>query len=147
VTMATTCSSYESEAAARAAVDGLLAADVAGSEIRVVMGSSHGDAREAPVGGFAGAGDERVGAFAGEGGRVSDAMGRFAAGDDARRGSFADLDRETVTTYHDGVRRVMVASHRDLRRMLIAAGLDEASAEADVAALHAGRVLVLVRSA
>jgi hypothetical protein len=45
------------------------------------------------------------------------------------------------------VRRVRIASHQNLLRMLTDAGLDETTAAADVAALHAGRILVLARSA
>lgn len=144
--MTTICRAYESEDAARAAVDRLLAVDIAGGEIRVVMGSPQGDLREAPVGSFADAAGERVGAFAGAGHTASEAMGAFAGDGDARRGSFGDLDRESVTTYQDGVRRVTIASHRDITRMLVATGLDEPTAAADVKALHGGRVLVLVRA-
>jgi hypothetical protein len=70
------------------------------------------------------------------------------AGDpgEGRRGGFSDVDRDSVTTYHDGVERVRVAQHHDLRRMLLEAGLDRAAADADVEALYHGRVLVLVRS-
>jgi hypothetical protein len=51
------------------------------------------------------------------------AVGAFAGGEQ-RGGSFADADRDVVTDYPDGV--------------------DDATAERDVRALHAGRVLVLV---
>ena len=37
-----------------------------------------------------------------------------------------------------------VAGHRSLKRLLTDAGLDDATAERDVRALHAGRILVLV---
>jgi hypothetical protein len=144
--MPTICRAYETEDQARAAVDRLLAAGASDAEIRVVMGTPAHDQRDAPVGRFAGMGD-RVGAFAGAAGSSHDAMGSFAGDGDRRRGSFGDLDRETVTTYRDGVRRVQVASHRKLRRMLVEAGLEEDVAAADVDALHAGRVLVLVRAA
>jgi len=144
--MTTICRAYASEESARAAVGRLLAAEVADSEIRVVMGAPRGDLRDAPVGGFADTASERVGAFAGAAHGAGEAMGAFAGDGDARRGSFGDLDRESVTTYQDGVRRVTIASHRDLERMLIAAGLDEPTAAADVKALHDGRVLVLVRA-
>lgn len=39
-----------------------------------------------------------------------------------------------------------VAGHRKIKRLLTDAGLDEATAERDVDALHAGRVLVLVEA-
>jgi len=62
------------------------------------------------------------------------------------RGAFGDADRDTVTSYPAGVARVRIAAHRGLKRLLLEAGLDEAAADADVSALHDGRVLVLVRS-
>jgi hypothetical protein len=138
--MPTLCRIYSSDADARAAVDDLLAAGHTGADIRVLMGShDHGDDRE---GAFAGDGGE-AGAFAGEAG----APGSFAGAAPPRRGGFADIDRETVTSYQDGVPHVRIASHRNLKQMLVDAGLDPAAAETDVAALHAGRVLVLVRDA
>jgi hypothetical protein len=102
------------------------------------------------VGRFAGgdaAGTEPVGSFAGTRGATSgDAMGAFAGEpDQQRRGGFGDLDRDTVTTYADGVPRINVGSHRDLTRTLVDAGLDRPAAEADVTALHHGRILVLVQ--
>jgi hypothetical protein len=112
------------------------------------MGDAVHDAREAPVGGFAGDAGERVGAYAGAAHSAREAMGGFAGGaDEQRRGGFADVDRETVTTYRDGVERMRIASHHDLRRMLVGAGLDDATAMADVEALHRGCVLVLVTGA
>jgi hypothetical protein len=71
------------------------------------------------------------------------ATGAFAGGEQ-RGGSFADADRDVVTEYPDGVERVRVAGHRSLKRLLTDAGLDEATAERDVRALHAGCILVLV---
>src|SRR3954452_14746590 len=138
--MPTHCRIYCSHVDARAAVDDLLAAGHTGADIRVLMGSHHhGDDRE---GAFAGDGGT-AGGFAGEAG----APGSFAGAAGPRRGGFADIDRETVTHYQDGVPHVRIASHRNLKQMLVDAGLDPASAEKDVAALHAGRVLVLVRDA
>lgn len=149
--MPTLCRSYESPAAADAAVARLLAAGVAEAEVQVLMGEAVMDARDAPVGGFAGTtttAAETVGAYAGAAHSGRDAMGAFAGdGDAQRRGGFNDVDRETVTTYGAGVRRVRIASHHDLMRMLTDAGLDETTAAADVAALHAGRILVLATGA
>ena len=148
--MATLCRAYASPADADAAVDRLLTAGVADAGIQVLMGDAVHDARDAPVGGFAGtttADAETVGAYAGVAHSGREAMGAFAGDADAqRRGGFNDVDRETVTTYGAGVRRVRIASHHDLRRMLLDAGLDEASAAADVEALHQGRILVLANS-
>ena len=148
--MATLCRSYTSAQDAHAAVDRLLMAGVAGAEIRVLMGEALHDSRDAAVGTFGGPSStdaETVGAYAGVGHSGREAMGTFAGDADAqRRGGFSDVDRETVTTYRAGVTRVRVASHHNLERMLVDAGLDAASARADVDALHRGRVLVLVQS-
>jgi|1185.fasta_scaffold1369745_2 hypothetical protein len=146
--MPTTCSAYWTEDEAQAAVDRLLATGVPGDRVRVLMGAPIRDHRDERVGHFAAHGeDDRVGAFAGSPGTSREAMGSFAGDPDAqRRGGFGDLDRETVTSYRDGVPRIHVASHRNLEKMLVEAGLDEDAAEADVKALHDGRVLVLVRT-
>ena len=75
-------------------------------------------------------------------------MGTFAGDPDKqRRGAFSDTDRDTVTTYGSGVKRTRIASHHRLEKILVDAGLDQAIAAANVSALHAGRVLVLVHSA
>jgi hypothetical protein len=143
--MATTCSAFHTEDEARAEVERLLAAGTPGDQIRVLMGEAVLDQRESPVGSFAGEA-AAVGAFAGEAHSARDGMGTFAGdASEHRTGGFGDIDRETVTTYADGVKRVQIASHRDLQRMLVDAGLDEATAAADVDALHHGRVLVLSR--
>jgi hypothetical protein len=148
--MPTLCRTYPSEPDARHAVDRLMAAGVAGAEIHVLMGESAHDSRDAPVGGYAGsstANDALVGAYAGAAQSSRAGMGTFAGdADGQRRGGFDDVDRETVTTYAADVMRTRIASHHDLRKMLVGAGLDEATAKADVAALHEGRVLVLVQS-
>jgi hypothetical protein len=137
--MPTLCRIYSSDADARAAVDELLAAGQSGADIRVLMGAhDHGDE---PEGAFAGAGGA-PGAFAGEGGTA----GSFGGAAEPHHGGFGDIDRETVTSYQDGVPHVRIASHRNLRQLLVEAGLDPAAAEKDVAALHAGRILVLVRA-
>jgi hypothetical protein len=144
--MSVVCRSYTDEGEARRAVDALLAAGIPGEGIRVLMGEPARDARAAPEGEFAGTttpGDV-VGDFAGPGHRRDVGAGAFAGMAEAQRGgSFADADRETVASYPGGVERQRVAGHRDLRRLLIEAGLDEAAADRDVAALHEGRILVL----
>jgi hypothetical protein len=148
--MPTLCRAYSPEEDAQAAVDRLLMAGVAGAEIRVLMGETLHDSRDAAVGTFAGASstdDETVGAYAGVVHSGREAMGTFAGDADAqRRGGFSDVDRETVTTYAAGVERVRIASHHNLEKMLLDAGLDAPTARADVDALHRGRVLVLVES-
>jgi hypothetical protein len=149
--MATLCRAYDSEQDARTAVDRLLMAGIAGARIRVLMGETLHDSRDGAVGTFAGetaADAETVGAYAGVAHSGREAMGAFAGdADAARRGGFDDVDRETVTTYAAGVERVRIASHHNLEKMLVDAGLDQATARADVDALHRGRVLVLVESA
>jgi hypothetical protein len=61
-------------------------------------------------------------------------------------GSFAGVGGP-IATYDDGVRRVHVVTHRALERVLANAGLDADAVADDVAALHHGRVLVLVDAA
>ena len=148
--MATLCRAYTSEDDAHAAVDRLLAAGIAGSEVHVLAGAAVHDSRDEAIGGYAGTadGDAVVGAYAGAAHSAREAMGTFAGdADGRRRGGFSDVDRDTVTTHAAGVTRVRIGSHHDLERMLVDAGLDEATAKADVRALHEGRVLVLVQSA
>jgi hypothetical protein len=148
--MATLCRAYRSEQDAHDAVDRLLAAGVAGAEIRLLLGQTAHDSRDAPVGGYAGTSTptaEVVGSYAGAPHSAREAMGTFAGAADAeRRGGFSDVDRDTVTTYAADVTRVRIASHHDLRKLLVDAGLDDATAGADVRALHEGRILVLVES-
>jgi hypothetical protein len=145
--MPSSCSAYTTDTDAYAAVDRLLAAGTSGERITVLTGSAEHDHRDERVGSFAG--DARVvGAFAGASRGVADAMGSFVPGaGDARRGSFGDGDRDVVMTFQDGVRRAHVASHHELARVLADTGLDAAAVADDVAALHHGRVLVLVAAA
>jgi hypothetical protein len=149
-TMPTLCRSYPSEHDAHDAVDRLMAAGIAGAAIHVLMGETAHDSRDEPVGGYAGsttADTAVVGAYAGAAHSTRSAMGTFAGdADDQRRGGFDDVDRETVTTYAADVKRTRIVSHHNLEKMLVDAGLDDATAKADVEALHEGRVLVLVRS-
>jgi hypothetical protein len=149
--MSTLCRAYISQQRAHAAVERLLSAGIAGAEVQVLMGETVHDSRDEPIGGYAGtttADGEHVGAYAGAAHSGREAMGAFAGDADAqRRGGYSDVDRETITTYNADVKRVRIASHHNLKKMLVDAGLDEATAEADVEALHDGRVLVLVQSA
>jgi hypothetical protein len=52
-----------------------------------------------------------------------------------------------VVTHSDGMEQSRVAGRRELKKLLMDAGLDDATAEADVDALHRGRILVLVHVA
>jgi hypothetical protein len=144
--MAVICRAYGSHDEAQRAVGSLMSAGVPGEGIRVLMGEPERDAREAPEGEFARSvgPDDVVGSFAGEGHRRDEGMGTFAgSAAEQRGGSFADIDRETVASYPNGIERVRVAEHRQIHRMLTEAGLDETTADRDVAALHEGRILVL----
>jgi hypothetical protein len=143
--MQATCSSYPTEAEARAAVEQLIADGMPGARIFVITGQLTKDHRDEHVGAYAGDGAV-VGAFAGAGGSTGDAMGSFAGGGDERRGGFGDADRDVVTTYAAGVSRMHVASHRELEQRLASAGLDADAIATDVRAVHEGRVLVLVEA-
>jgi hypothetical protein len=113
--------------------------------VRVLTGEPQRDAREEQVGEFAGPTDPGapVGEFAGGTHPQRQGRGHFAGGEQ-RGGSFADADREQVVSYPGGVEHARVAGHRKVKKILTDAGLDQAAAERDVDALHAGRVLVLV---
>ena len=147
--MPTLCRAFSTLDDAREAVQRLLAAGDSGEEIRILSSTPEHDHRDDAVGRFAGAArsDARVGAFAGEARSSRDPMGAYGGAESAgRRGGFGDLDQDTITSYTGGVRHVRMASHRALKRMLVDAGLDDATAQTDVRALHDGRVLVLVRT-
>jgi hypothetical protein len=148
--MTTLCRAYAIEDDAQAVVSDLLAAGLPGADIRVLMGRPERDQRAEAVGRFAGdrlAPSDPVGTFAGSAGSSQDAMGAFAApSTSGRRGGFGDLDRDTTTSYPNGVARVDVTTHRDLHRSLVEAGVDEPTADADIRALHQGRVLVLIHA-
>jgi hypothetical protein len=145
--MESQCSGYQNDVDARTEVERLLAAGVPAERISVLVGRMSADHRDEPEGAFAGEAGA-VGMFAGEAGATGDAMGSFAGGaGDQRRGGFGDADRDEVVTYAHGVRRVHIASHRELERRLTEAGLDADAVAAEVAALHHGRALVLVRPA
>ena len=145
--MAAVCRSYASHAEALDAVNAVLEAGIDGAGVLVLTGEPPRDGRAAPVGAFAGAshsaGEVAVGSFAGAPHAHSAGMGAFA-GDAQRGGSFADADRELVTSYPAGVERMHVAGHHRITRLLRDAGLDAETAARDIAALHAGRVVVLV---
>ena len=145
--MAALCRSYTSHAEALDAVGAVLGAGIPGEGVLVLTGEPERDAREEQVGEFAGptGPDAPVGEFAGGSHHQGEGQGRFAGGDQ-RGGSFADADREQVISYPEGVKHTRVAGHRKVKRLLTDAGLDEATAERDVEALHAGRVLVLVEA-
>jgi hypothetical protein len=141
--MNATCNSYDNPADAAQAVQDLLASGVSGDAIRLLMGAEMHDAHREARGGFAAAvaATEPVGAFAGNG---DTGRGSFGGSAPSGEGVFGNADRDVVVTYSDGRERTRVAGHHTLKRLLVDAGLDDEVAEADVRALHAGRVLVLV---
>jgi hypothetical protein len=145
--MAALCRSYTSHAQALDAVNAVLGAGIPGEGIRVLTGEPKRDTHEEQVGEFGGSisPDAPVGEFAGPSRPRGEGRGHFAGGEQ-RGGSFADADREQVISYPGGVEHARVAGHRKVKRLLTDAGLDEAAAERDVEALHAGRVLVLVQA-
>jgi Kef-type K+ transport system membrane component KefB len=137
--MKTQCSAYSTDAEAHEAVERLLADGMPGTRISILSGRETHDHRDERVGAYAGDAGP-VGSFAG----VAGDMGSFAGPGERRQGGYGDIDRDEVVTYENGVRRVHVASHRELEKRLSEAGLDDDAVAADVAALHDGRVLVLV---
>jgi hypothetical protein len=149
--MSTLYRAYASTRDAEQAIERLLSARVPAVRIELITGHVDEDARDAPIGTFAGttsADAETVGSYAGVDHSGREGIGAFAGDPDRqRRGAFGDTDRDTVTDYRSGVKHTRIASHHALERILAAAGLDPADAAADVAALHAGRAVVLVESA
>jgi hypothetical protein len=143
--MAALCRSYTSHADALDAVNAVLDAGIPGDGVRVLTGEPERDTHEETVGEFSGptAPDAPVGDFAGGSHPQGHEEGHFAGGEQ-RGGSFADTDREEVVSYPGGVEHARYAGPHEVKNVLTDAGLDEATAERDVDALHAGRVLVLV---
>jgi hypothetical protein len=144
--VAALCRSYASHVEALEAVNSVLGAGIRGEDVQVLTGEPQRDTREEPVGEFGGptAPDAPVGEFAGGSHPHGHERGHFAGGEQ-RGGSFADADREQVVSYPGGVEHARVAGHHKIKKLLTEAGLDEAAAERDLDALHAGRVLVLVK--
>ena len=144
--MAALCGSFASHAEAAEAVGAVLEAGIPGAGVRVLTGEPKRDAREEKVGEFAGSSEPGapVGDFAGQHAQGHE-QGHFAGGEQ-RGGSFADADRDHVVSYPGGVAHAHIASHHEIKRLLTAAGLDEAAAQRDLEAVHAGRVLVLVEA-
>jgi hypothetical protein len=138
------CQPYETVEEAEAAVAALLSEGVPGDGVRLLMGAAMHDARREAHGTFAGerAAGAQVGAFAGARGGAT-LRGSFAPATAGPEGGFATADRDVVVTYADGDERARVAGHHLVKGLLMDAGLDDATAEADVRALHDGRVLVV----
>jgi hypothetical protein len=145
--MATLCKVFDDEAAVLNEVESLIARGVPGEDVRVLRGAPRRDAREDPHGSFAaGHGDDPMGTFAGP--ERTTVEGSFAPGHDAhaeRLGSFGQVDRDTVTSFPGAMEDVSVVSHRRLVALLVEAGVDREVAEADVEALHEGKLLIVAR--
>jgi len=144
--VAALCGSFVSHAEAAEAVGAVLEAGIPGADVRVFTGQPRRDARDEPVGEFAGRTEpgEAVGDFAGEHPEGHE-RGHFAGGDQ-RAGSFADTERDQVISYPGGVQHAHIGGDREIERLLTEAGLDQATAKAELEAMHAGRVLVLVEA-
>ena len=142
--MAALCGSYASHAEAAEAVGAVLEAGIPGADVRVFTGQPQHDARDEPVGEFAGRTEpgEHVGDFAGEH-REGHEHGHFAGGE-RRGGSFADAERDQVISYPGGVEHAHIGGDHEIERLLTQAGLDKDTAKAELKGMHAGRVLVLV---
>jgi hypothetical protein len=147
--MAAVCRSYASHDEAAKAVVAVLGAGVDGRDVLVLTGEGVRDVREQPAGSFAGTVDpgDPVGSFEGERHARAEPKGTFADEPSGRVGSFADAAREELTSYPHGVERMHAIGHASVLRLLRGAGLDEATAERDLDALHSGRVLLLVEHA
>ena len=122
--MATLYRAYTSTHDAENAIERLLSAGVPAIRIELIMGHAIEDARDAPIGTFAGtttADAQTVGSYGNIAHSGREAMGTFAGDPDKqRRGSFGDIDRDTVTTYQVGreanAHRVAPQAQEDPRR-------------------------------
>jgi hypothetical protein len=146
--MSALCKAYSTHDAATSAVLALKEIGIGGDRLRVLTGEPLHDVRKEDVGGFEGSvgPDAPVGSFGDVAHERSDPKGDFGStGSTGRVGTFADADIDTVTTYDDGVGRMRITGDHDVEGILTDAGLDPASAQRDVRALHSGWSLVLVR--
>jgi hypothetical protein len=145
--MTTLTKTYDTEVAARCAVEALRATGVADHDIRLLVGSAPRDIRREPVGGFAAqvAPDAPIGTY---GGRVLQrrrGAGSFAGHpDQQRQGSFADTDRVVIITYEGDAERARITGLRGARRLLRRAALDGDAVDRAVAELHNGHAILLV---
>jgi hypothetical protein len=148
---------YETAEQAEHAIAALQMAGLPSSSLSLIMGMPERDAHNTRVGGFADghghdhdAHAEPMGSFGGDGHDAhAEPMGSFGGGDQhaGRVGGFADVDRDTVTSFSAGMHRVSASSHQQIVGMLMEAGMDQASAEGQLAAIHQGKALVLVQVA
>jgi hypothetical protein len=138
---------FDTELAARRAVEALRAMGVAEPDVRLLVGSAPRDIRREPVGGFAGrvAPDGPVGTYGGRVLQRRQGAGAFAGDpDQQRQGSFEDADRVVIVTYEGDAERARITGLRGARRLLRRAALDDDAVDHAVGALHDGRVILLV---
>jgi nucleotide-binding universal stress UspA family protein len=146
-TMNPVCKTYDSEAMARHAVDGLTAAGVPRRDIRVLTSKRAHDVRHETVGGFAGSVDpgSPVGTYGGAVRLRRQGAGAFAGDpDQQRQGSFGDADIDAIITDEDRAGRSRVAGN--LGPMLRRSGLTNDAAARVIHELHTGRAVVLVEA-
>src|SRR3954470_21296754 len=149
--MATLCSAYPSEAAARRAIDGLRAAGLPPQGAQLITGAALHDLRVEPVGEFAGraAPDDPVRTFANTTVRRWRPGGSFAGDPDRQReGSFADVDGAMVIERDpSGHEHAHVVAVRELAARFASAGRPPAAVEAALRDLRAGSSLVVAQVA
>jgi hypothetical protein len=138
---------YPAEVVARQAVEALTAAGVPGRDIRLLTGSRLHDVRHEPAGSFCGSvdPDAPVGKFAGPP-RPRWVGGGTFVGDarSQRQGSFADAERDLIESHERGGGHVHASGDAGVRRLLQSFAVGGMTAEDVVAALHAGRAVVVV---
>jgi hypothetical protein len=143
--MATLCRTFPTEQAARGAVDTLTAAGVPRRDVCLLTGSRLHDLRREPEGTFYGTlGPEApVGTFAGPAHpRWAGAGTYFGDASRQRQGSFADAERDVVVA-----ESARTSGDRGVSRLLARSGVPDALAADLVAALHAGRAVVVAELA
>src|SRR4051794_25181601 len=149
--MATLCSAYPSEAAARRAVDRLPAAGLPPQGAQLISGAALHDLRVEPVGEFAGraAPDDPVRTFANTTVRRWRPGGSFAGDPDRQReGSFADVDGAVIVERDPGGHEhAHVGSLRELATRFADAGLAPEAVERALRDLRAGSSLVVAQVA
>jgi hypothetical protein len=134
-------------AAARSAVDELLAAGTSARDVKLLLGTATRDVRNLPMGTFAGAigPDAPVGTFAGKTRLRSQAAGGWVGDPDSQRqGSFADAEHDKVVTFDDGREVSRTISSPGLARLLQPVTRDREHGEKLLAELHQGHAIVLV---
>jgi hypothetical protein len=146
---------YDSATQAQRVVEALTDAGVPPENLRLLMSDGATNGQNQPVGSFVTGdghdhGSDPMGSFATSdtSGSTDPHPGSFADTDsshahDERVGSFASVDRDTITTFVRGKPQTTTHTHASIVRLLIGAGMDQATAEQQIVALHEGKALVL----